>query len=1022
MKLPETGTSRPVFTLMLFLAIFMFGTLAYRMLPRDVLPEIELPALTIVTVYPGASAEDVEREVTSTLEDILAGTPDLRKIFSVSKENVSLITMQFEWHSDLEAAANIVNDFIEFERSELPSEAERPVVMRVSSDMFPVMIYGVNAVENYENLGNIIDQQIGHAIKRVSGVGTLLIMGEPEREVKVKTDPFRMKAYNLSIEQLAMALRGENVSVPAGNIILGEDELFVTVPGEWDSLEEMERTVLSRVGDEVVRLEDVARVETGLRDAREVARVDGVPAVSLFVLKQPGANILEVVEEVKKVMEEVKPQLPPDVSIEELMDNSELVTFSLRNLTITIFNAGIIVILVVLFFLRKIRSSLIIILTIPFSLIVAFIFMYFADFTVNVFSLMSLAITLGMVIDNAIVVLENISSHLERGVAPAQASVFGTREMGLAITAATLTTLAVFFPLIFMGGVVGIMFRQLAAIASVTLLASLFTALMFTPMLCSVILQEKEKQTRPNRFFRFGERFFEKLEAFYIRILKYSLSHKIFVIIIGLVLFSLALFSTRYIGTDYIPEFDAGDISVVAEIRIGASTEQTLQVTEKIEQIFREEIPEMRALYSLTGQSEEGMLGTVGFREGKNVTSVFARMTLPQDRKRTADEVAEQVRKRVEQLPEVEKFSVAGGSLISDAIMGNIRPIQINVTGTDLDMVNETAQMIYDTLHHVNVLTNLENTIDRGKPELQVVLDKEKASALGLNTAMVSSQLRQSLHGQEAGTFRDGDESIRIFIRYDERHRSSLGDLENIMIMTLYGEKLPLSSVGAIKEAHGQMEVRREQQQRVVYVYANPLGVSLGEAVEQTRKAISDIPVPEGVDIEFGGEVMEQQEAFEDLWLMFVIGLVLVFMVMASLFESVRQPFIIIFTIPLSVIGVILIFLITGQTFNVVTFLGLIMLLGIVVNNGIVLVNYTNLLRNRGYDFAEAIIEGGRSRLRPVLMISFTTIFGMLPLAISTGMGSEIWSPLGITIIGGMIISSLITLLLIPVVYSLMNK
>lgn len=1022
MILPNTGVNRPVFTSMIFAGILLFGIIAWNLLPRDMLPEIEIPTLTVVTIYPGASAADVESEVTQPLEEVLAGVNNLREIFSQSKENVSFITLQFDWNTSLDDASGSVRDFLEFSRRELPAEASSPMIMRISSDMFPVLIYGVSAGKSSENLGAIIDDQVANTLKRAPGVGALVVMGKPQMEVVVHVDPVTLNAYNLSITQISQALQAGNMSIPAGNLVAGDDELSVAVPAGFGSLEDIENTVVTAWQGSVIRIKDIAVVERQLQETRETVRMSGDPAVGIFVQKQAGANILEVVEAVRHEMELLRPMLPDDVVVTELMDNSEMVTATLDNLFTTILFAGLFVVIVVVFFLRRFRSSLIVVLSIPFSLIVAFIFMYAWGFTINIFSLMSLAVAIGMVIDNAIVVLENISRHIEKGVPPRQAALFGTREMGPAIIAATLTTIAVFIPLVFLDGVVGIMFRQLAIITAITLLASLFTALMLTPMLASALLKPEQENRKNSRFWEFSEKFFLRLETHYSKWLLFSLAHRVWVVIIALVIFGGTLFLASRVGTDYIPEFDAGDLSVVAEIRVGASTEETLRLTARIEEIFREEIPEIRNLYSLTGQSDQGLLSSVGFKEGKNVTSVFARTVMPEDRSRSSAEMAERIRERVSEIPEIENFSVSGGSLISAAVLGNVRPVQVKISGNDLQELNAFARTLTDSLQQLPAFVNVENSVDKGKPELQLLVDKDRAAALGMNQAMISLQMRQSIYGQEAGSYDDDLESIPINIRYDPEYRSSREAIERVILNTLLGTQVPVSQVAQVAYESAAQEIQRENQQRVVFVSAEPYGLSLGEAADLVEDILAGTAVPDGIRVELGGQIKEQEESFGNLNAMFVIGLLLVFMVMASQFESLKHPFVILFTIPFSLTGVVLAFAVAGLSLSVVTFLGVIMLLGIVVNNGIVLVDYTNLLRKRGLSLMDALEQAGSSRLRPVLMTSFTTMLGMIPMVFSKGIGSEIWSPLAVTIIGGLFISTFITLILVPVVYLLMHR
>jgi hydrophobe/amphiphile efflux-1 (HAE1) family protein len=1024
MKLPTISVNNPITTIMVFLGVFLFGILAYQMLPRDVLPEIEMPVLTVVTVYPGASASDVELQVTKNLETTLAGISNLTNILSQSKENVSFITLQFEWGSNLDEKSSAVRDMLEFSQRLLPAEVQKPVVMRINSDMFPVLILGVNAVENYNDLGRIIDQDIANALKRADGVGALLILGKIKKQIQIELDPQKLEAYKLSLVQIVASIRAENINIPAGSMVVGYDDLAVTVPGEFVNIDEIGKTPIIAFGKKTIYISDVANIKEGIREKHEVARLDGLSGVGIFVQKQAGANTLDVVNAIREQLEIVKPSLPADVTIEELMDNSELVVFTLRNLTTTIYYVGLFVIIVVFFFLRKLRSSLIIILTIPFSLIVAFIFMYLWGYSINIFSLMSLAIALGMVIDNAIVVFENISRHIENGVPPKQAAIIGTREMGGAITAATITTIAVFFPLLFLQGIVGIMFRQLSVITAITLLASLFTALTLTPMLSSRMIKnvDPSRKVKKNRFYDLSERAFVRMEEIYLKTIKTALHYRAVVVIISIVMFFSSLLLTRVIGTDYIPDFDAGDLSAVIETRIGASTEETLKITEKVENIFRDEVPEIKSLYSLAGQSEEGVLSSVGFREGKNVTTVFARIVQPEERNRTSAEIADVLRARIAEIPEVEDYSVSGGSLLSAAVLGNIRPIEVKIMGNDIEEINKVALQIQESMKESGAFSNIQSSVDRGKPELQIIIDRDKASSLGVNTAMLSLQLRQSLYGMSAGSIQINNEDIQLWVRYDKDYVSSPEDLKKVIITTLHGNHIPVGLVAEVKEGRGVLEIRRENQQRVVYVKAEPKEMSLGDANNILQAELRKINIPEHITLDYGGQLTEQAESFGNLYIMFAIGLLLVFMVMASQFESIKNPFIIIFTIPLSIVGVILAFYLTGLTLSVVTFLGIIMLLGIVVNNGIVIVDYTNLLRSRGLLVKDAIVEAGRSRLRPVLMTSFTTMLGMLPMAMSKGVGSEIWSPLGVTIIGGMLFSTLITLILIPIIYSYFNR
>jgi HAE1 family hydrophobic/amphiphilic exporter-1 len=1022
MKIPEKAVNNPVTTLMVFLAILLFGVVSIQMLPQDILPDIEYPAVTVITVYPGASAMEVEQQITNPLEDMLAGVSNMKELNSTSKENVSFITLEFDWNTGLTDASNDVRDYLELVKDDLPDDASSPQIIKVNSSMLPVLIYSVEAGESYTALDKIISDRISNRLSRIQGVGSIVVLGQPEREIKIQLDPLKLQAYRVSPMQIATLVESENTSIPGGSIETGRYDLSIRVPGEFDDLDELESMVITAVGDRIVHLKDIAQVTDGFKDKDEVMRSFGHRSAVIMVQKQSAANTLRVAEAVRTEVETLQGLLPADVRLREVLNSSELVTHSIQNLTTTIYYAAVFVIVVVALFLRRIRNSLIVVLTIPFSLIVAFVVMYALDYTINIFSMIALAIAIGMVVDNAIVVLENITRHIEQGERPREAAIFGTSEMGMAISASTLTTISVFLPLVFMGGLVGILFKQLAVITSVTLLASLLTALSLTPMLSSQWLKpEREKHRSQNRLRAWSESVFNRVDRLYHSSLKWALHHRVLVILLALVLFGATLMSTRFIGTDYIPQFDAGDVAASIELQVGSRVEETDRVARKIESILREEIPEFRSIYTIAGQTEEGLLSLTGFREGKNIATVGVKLELPGDRDYTAGEMANRVRNRLKEIPEIVNYRVTGGSFLGSALLGNVKPVDLVVMGNDFETLNQTAETIREALSTVPGLVDLQTTVDPGKPELHVDIDREKAQHMGLNTSLIALAVRQSIYGIEASEFNDNADEYQMMVRYDPDHRKHLKDLNQIMVTSVTGNQIPLSAVAEIKQSSGPLEITHTSQQRAVHVTAELGDISLGEATERVRSRLDKLDLPSNVIVKASGQYTEQQESFSSLKLLFVIGLILVFMVMASQFESLRQPFIIIFAIPLSIIGIIWAFLITGETLSVVTFLGVIMLLGIVVNNAIVLVDYTNLLRGRGRRVLDAVLESGHSRLRPVLMTAFTTILAMLPLALSTGMGSEMWRPLGITMIGGLLVSTLITLVLIPVIYTSMH-
>lgn len=1023
MKLPEIGVKRPVATVMLFVAIIMLGLVSLKMLPLDIMPEMEFPSITIITIYPGASANEVEEQVTKPLETILSAAEHLSEIKSTSKENVSFIQLSYSWGSDVTSAANNARDLIELTKTKLPQAAHQPIIYKINSSMMPVLAYAVNAGVNYNGIENIVEEDIATVLRKVDGVGTVVYLGQPEREIKVSVNPQRLSAYSLSATQISTMLKADNISVPAGNINMGVYDFSVRVPGKFETVEEIGNTVLKAFNGQVIRLKDVAKVEDTFMEKEAFARNRTGEGVALMIQKQSGSNTVAVVNAVRAKMAEIQKTLPSDIQVHEIISTDEVVTQSVNNLTSSIWYALVFVTLVVLMFLREWKSSLIIFITMPVSLISAFIAMYAMGYTINIFSLMALVIAIGMVVDNAIVVLENITQHIEKGSKPKQAAIFGALEMGMAIAASTATTLVVFLPMLFMGGIVGIMFKQLAILTSVCLIVSLFTALTLTPMLSSKLLKEAPrngKKQHRSKFYAASEKVFTKIENGYKLLLGWVVFHKSLTIVIAFAVFVLTMIVGKNIGTDYIPDFDAGTVSVVFETEVGTSARQTDSISQQILQIMLEDIPEIanEAAVSIAGQTKTGALTTVGFKEGKNVGTVLCHLTPPDKRDRTAAEIAGAIRDRVESIPQIEKCRVQGGSALAAAVTGNKRPIEIIVSGNDFNQLNAVASDLQEKMQAEKAFTDVATTVDPGKLEVQVIVDKEKASQMALNTAMVGMQVRQNLYGAESGDFSEDGNDYGIVVQYAPEHRNEVNKLKEMQVSNLLGQQIPLSDIADIVESLGPLEIQRQSQQRYVKTTADLNGVSLGEATKTAQEIIDNTEIPDGISVEIGGQVNDQKSSFSSLFLIFFLGIALVYMVMAAQFESMKDPFIILFAIPFTLVGVILAFFVTGITLSVTTFIGLIMLVGIVVNNGIVLVDYTNMLRKRNYPLRDAVMEAGRSRLRPVLMTSLTTILGMLPMAVSNGMGREMYAPLGITIIGGLLVSTLVTLLLVPAMYT----
>ncbi len=1026
MTLSERAVRRPVSTLMFFLALLLMGVVSIRFLPIDLMPDMELPSITLLTYYPGAGAEEVESQVTKPLEGVLSATEQVRDINSSSKENVSTISMSFDHNTDINEAANNIRDRISLIESQLPSDAEKPVVMKINSSMLPVIIYSVTARESYSGINKIIEDQISTPVRTVSGVGTVINIAQPEREIRVLLHPKRMNQFSLTIQEVREIMLMENLDVPSGIMSLGKYDFAIKTAGTLSSLSDIERIVVANCNGQMIRLQDIATVQDGLKQKDEYAKTMEGKGVAFMVQKQSGANTVEVVSGVRQKMEEIRKKMPDDVQITEILVFEEVISESIKGLSNTLFVAILVVACIVLLFLREWRSSLIIVVTIPFSLIVAFIAMYAMGYTINMFSLIALLLAVGMVVDNAIVILENIVKHIEeKGEKPSIAAVVASDEMRAPIIASTATTLMVFLPLIFLGGIVGIMFRQLAFITSVTMIASLVTALSLTPMLGSRLLLEKQKQLQYQKawFFRHSEHLFKVLENGYMNLLRFVMRRKGYFLIFVILIIVGTVFSSRHVGTDYLPNFDAGDVIISFETEQGASASFTDSIATMIMEVIQKNVPEKAPgmLAGISGQTEMGILSSVGFSEGKNKGTILCHLIHPRERKRSATEVAEMLRTHLDQIPEIASYEINAGSFLTSIIFGIEQAIEIEVGGSDLNMINRVASDLVNSLMQSGNFNEVNHTIDPEKPEYHISLHTDKLSKYGLTTAMCGDQLRQMIYGARAGVFKERGEEYDIMIQYDDSFLISPERLKDIYLSNIAGDKIPLYAVADVVRVNSPIDIKRSSQQRVVYVYANTHGISLGEAENILEKTIDEMEIPFGVHINIKGQIEERKKSFAELYWVLILGILLVYMIMAAQFESFVHPFVIMFAVPVTFIGIVWALIITGTTLNITAFIGVIMLSGIVVNNAIILVDYINQLRRRGDNLYDAIIEGGRTRMRPVLMTSFTTMLGMLPMVFSRGIGSEFYAPIGITLIGGLLISMLITLLLIPVMYFLIT-
>ena len=1016
MSIYKSAVNRPITTLMLFTGIIVLGLYALAHLPIDLYPEMEFPVITVMTTYTGANASDIETNVTRKLEDSFNSIDKLKEITSTSYDNLSVIFVEFEWGTNLDEAANDIRSAIDFTNDVLPEDCDRPNIFKFNTSMMPILFYAVTADENYLGLEKLLDERIINPLNRIDGIGSINLAGAPRRKIYVEVDPKRLDAYNLTVEQIGSVIGAENIDMPSGNVKMGQMDYQLRVLGQFSESFQIKNIVVGNAGGNLVYLRDVATVRDTVKDISLEERIDGKQGLRMFVMKQSGANTVRITRDVNRELKKLVKTLPPDVKITTIFDTSDFINDAVGNLSETLLYALVFVIMVVLVFLGRWRATFIVGLAIPISLITSFIYLYFTGNSLNVISLASLAIAIGMVVDDAIVVLENISKHIDRGSSPREAAIYATNEVWLAVIVTTLVILAVFMPLTLVQGLTGVMFRQLGWIVSITIVTSTVIAISLTPMLASLLLRLARKNERKHRFGydrTIGVQL-ERLERFYERNLRWALRYRGLVIISGSVIFLASLGLMKFIGTDFMPESDEGRLNILVELQTGVRVEETMKTTRKIERIIRENYPEVELTSSSTGTDDEGGFISMFSQSGSNVINFTLRLVPLEQRERSVWDISEDMRKRLDKIPEIINYSLNTQAHFLGST-GNT--VDVEVYGYDFDETSRVASRFKELFSRIDGAEDIQISREKERPELQVVLDKVKLAQHGLSTATVSMAIRNRVDGLIASRFREEGDEYDIIVRLSEPYRNSISDLEQISIVNPMGQKIKLAELGEVKEFWSPPNIERKRRERIVTVSVKPVGISLGELANRIKQETSKVNIPSGVLVNVGGAYEDQQESFRDLGMLLMIGLILVYLVMASQFESFVMPLIIMFSIPFSFSGVILALFLTNTTLSVVAALGAVLLVGIVVKNGIVLVDFINLMRARDYELFEAIALSGRSRLRPVLMTSFTTILAMLPLALSKGSGSEIWSPMGIAVIGGLIFSTFLTLIIIPVLY-----
>lgn len=1020
MSIYSASVKRPVTTILIFVAMIVMGLYSLVQLPVDLYPEIELPFVTVLTTYPGASSTDIESNITRRVEDALSSVSNLKEITSTSSDGLSVVFLNFEYGSNLDEATNDIRSQLNFITRFLPEDSEDPTIIKFNSSMMPIIFYAITANESYAGLEKILDEKIVNPLNRIEGVGAVSLSGVPGRKIYIDVDPRKMEAYNLTIEKIGSVLAAENMNMPAGYLEMGQTDYPLRIQGEFPESDVLKNIVVSSYKGNAVYLKDVAEIRDTIRESKYHTKINGKTGMGLYVQKTSGGNTVKVTREVEAALKDLVKELPPDVKVEKLFSSAQFISDSVSNLSETLMYAAIFVVLVVLFFLGRWRATFIIILTIPISLIVAFIYLFVSDASINIISLTSLSIAIGMVVDDAIVVLENITKHIERGSRPREAAIYATNEVWLAVIVTTLTVVAVFFPLTFVSGLTGVLFKQLGMIVTITIVTSVFAAITLTPSLSALMLKfQPIRHDVP--FWTYDgsiRKWLDALDRFYEKTLRWALHHKTVVTIIAFIVFvgSMALFTV--IGTEFFPQADESRITARVELQTGTRVDNTIAVAERIDSLVKAKYPEIDLVSTSSGTDDQGGWASIFSAGGTHTIQSSLRLVDVEKRTKTVWDVVEELRKDLSAFPEIVDFTLS----TSDN-MGSFggSTVDVEIYGYDIAATNQVAQDLADRIKKIPLAKDVNISRDKSKPELQIVFDQDKLSSNGLNTAIAASAVKNRVDGLTATRLRQFGDEYDVVVRFKKDSRSTLTDIENLGITNPMGQTIRLGEVAQVKEYWSPPSIERKRKERIVRVSMTPDG-SLTALQTELQKAIDATVKPSGVMVQISGAIKDQMEAFMDIALLILISLVLVYLVMASQFESLKMPFIIMFSIPFAFSGVAIALFLTNTTLSVISGIGAVLLIGIVVKNAIVLVDFINLMRERGMELYEAIAVSGRSRLRPVFMTSATTILGMVPLALSKGSGSELWSPMGIAVIGGLIFSTFVTLVIVPVIYAIFAK
>ena len=1036
MAIYKTAINKPITTGLIFVAVIVLGLFSLSRLPIDQMPEMDPPYVTVMTTYAGANASEIETNITKLVENSLNSVDGLKNITSTSKDNISVVSLEFEWGSDIDEALNDIRSYVDLLYDNLPDGVSRPMILKLNSSAMPIMVYGITADESYPGLDRILEDNVTNVLNRVDGIGNITVSGAPERYVYIDLDPKQLDAYGIPLELVGQAISGNNLDLASGTVKMGKEQYQMRVKGEYvESSEIADIVVTTTMTGKQVFVRDLATVRDTIKDLSLDEKINGKDGARLIITKQTGANTVAITREVRALLDDIQKTLPPDIKITNIRDSSEEIVNAINGLTESIFYALLFVVLVVLVFLGNWRSTVIIALTIPISLVTSFIYLLLADSSLNIISLASLTVAIGMVVDDAIVVLENITKHIERGENPREAAICATNEVWTSVIATTLVLVAVFVPLTMLPGMMGIFMKELGWIVTIVVCVSTTAAITLIPMLSSKMLKERpfffkkedqeayeRKQERRlwNRTFNHA---FNAVEAWYANVLRWCLGHKRVTLLLAFAFFVVSLIPIFMgkVGMDFMKEQDNGRMSISAELQRGTRIEETLKTARQMEEdVYRLLGDDVLGISTSAGSNDDAGMAALFNSTTNNKISMTVRCTKKYERDRTIFEMQEILRKCFAEYPEIVTYQVNQGGGMGG---GSNNSLSVEIYGYDFDQTTAfTQELKYRVEQNVKGARDTKVSRDEDRAELKITFDKQKLALHGLNGSTVALYVRNRVNGMAAGFLKEDGEEYNIVVRLKEEYRSSITDIEQLSIPTATGQIIKLKELAKVEEYWCPPTIERKNRQRYLTLTVMPYKTSLRDLAMGVQHELDQMNIPAEIHVALAGNYKDQQDSTRDMMMLGALILMLVYIVMASQFESFSKPFIIMFSIPFAISGVALMMFFTGQNIDMIGMLGLVLLIGIVVKNGIVLVDYINLMRERGIALYEAIALSGQSRLRPVLMTAFTTILGMIPMATSTSEGSEMWTTMGLVVIGGLTVSTFVTLIVVPVLYGIFNR